>query len=401
MVANRDEYLLFFLFALGLVAASIGLIVGLDALVGEGAPTDQTRTENASTQLESLDSLTATREVVTTRGNETSRTVERVALRPDTGDSRATRVSGPGLNDVRVSNGSTLWLYDRDSETVKRLTVERTGSTSRLDRIVRLVSQLNLSADATAESSAEDIGVSPLPVVPTGSQSQQTVGPAQAQGSYTVTYQGTESVDGRATVVVELSQSSSVSEPVANFTQTLWLDSEWYYPLKQRTAWMQGGQQQAITTTYTNVTFTPDLTTSTFVFDPPANATVETPDTPDQQQYDSVAPLREDATLSVPVPTIPESFTLARATRTTGRIDSIGLRYVNSSSVVTVAKLSPRIEPRTDGEILTVAGQRATYRNLGPKQVITWSCNGVQYKVGGRNLPEGQLADVAHSVGCG
>ncbi|MEF8785496.1 MAG: outer membrane lipoprotein carrier protein LolA [Haloarculaceae archaeon] len=398
MAASRDEYLLFFLFALALVAASVGLIVGLDALVGEGAPTNQTIEDNASAQLESLDGLTATREIVITRGNETSRTIERVALRPDTGTVRATRVSGPGLNEVRVSNDSTLWLYDRDTQTVKRLSVEQT--TGRLDRVVRLVSQLNMSNDSTAEPSTDDVGVSPLPIVPAGSQSQQTVGPARTQGSYTVTSAGTEPVDGRSAVVVELAQTSSVSEPVANFTQTLWLDSEWYYPLKQRTAWTQGGQRRTITMTYRNVTFNPDLDAGTFVFDPPPNATVETPDTPDQQQYDSVSALRADATLSVPSPTVPDSFALASATRTTGRIDSIGLRYVNSSSVLTVAKLAPSIEPRTDGETLTVAGQRATYRNLGPKQVITWTCNGVQYKIGGRNLPQERLVDIAHSVGC-
>jgi outer membrane lipoprotein-sorting protein len=400
MAVSRDEYLLFFLFTLGVVAASVGLIVGLDALVGEGAPTDQTIEENASAQLESLDGLTATRDVVITRGNETSRTVERVALRPDTGTVRATRLSGPGLADVRVSNDSMLWLYDRDTETVKRLSLERTAATSRLDRVVRLVSQLNMSNDSVTESSTDDVGISPLPVVPAGSQSQQTVGPAQTQGSYTVTSEGTEPVDGRSAVVVELSQTSSVSEPVANFTQTLWLDSEWYYPLKQRTAWTQGGQRRTITTTYRNVTFNPDLDAGAFVFDPPPNATVETPDTPDQQQYDSVAALRADAALSVPSPAVPDSFALASATRTTGRIDSIGLRYVNSSSVLTVAKLVPSIEPRTDGETLTVAGRRATYRNLGPRQVITWTCNGVQYKIGGRNLSQERLVDIAHSVGC-
>ncbi|WP_340099243.1 outer membrane lipoprotein carrier protein LolA [Salinibaculum salinum] len=398
MAASRDEYLLFFLFVLGLVAASAGLIVGLDALVGEGAPTNQTIEENASARLESVDGLTATREVVITRGNETSRTIERVALRPGTGDIRASRLSGAGLADVRVSNDSTLWLYDRDTQTVKRLSVERT--TGRLDRVVRLVSQLNLSNESSAEPSTDDVGVSPLPVVPAGGQSQQTVGPAQTQSSYTVTTAGTKTVDGRSAVMVELAQTSSVSEPVANFTQTLWLDSEWYYPLKQRTAWTQGGQRRTLTTTYRNVTFNPEFASGTFVFDPPSNATVETPDTPDQQQYDSVSALRADAALSVPAPTVPDGFALASATRTTGRIDSIGLRYVNSSSVLTVAKLAPSIEPRTDGETLTVAGRRATYRNLGPRQVITWTCNGVQYKIGGRNLSQEQLVDIAHSVGC-
>jgi outer membrane lipoprotein-sorting protein len=399
MAVSRDTVLFFLLFALAVFATSVGVVVGLEALLGGDGPPEDGLGANVSTRLDSVDGLTATREVTITRGTETSRTVERVALKPGSGKIRTELLSGPGLNDVRVSNGSLLWLYDRDTDTVKRFSRESSATGSRLDRIPSLVAQLNASVGETADTS-EEVGVSPLPVVPDGGHSQDAVGPAGTQGSYTVSYQGTDAVDGRSTVVIELVQSSPVSEPVANFTQTLWLDSDRYYPLKQQTGWTQGGKRRVITTTYRNVTFNPGLDTETFVFDPPANATIETPETPDQQQYDSIGALREDARLSVPTPTVPESFTLVRATRTTGRIDSIGLRYANSSRVLTVAKLSPSIEPRTDGENLTVAGRQATYRNLGPKQVITWSCDGVQYKVGGRNVPQPQLVDVARSVGC-
>lgn len=402
MSISRDDRILFVVIVLAVVAASAGLVFGLDAFAGADNSTTQTFDGNVSARLAALDGVAATREVVIQRGNETSRTVERVRLRPDSGAIRATKLSGPGRTDVRVSNESVLWLYDQDAETVTLLRQDRSSAAGRLDRVSRLVRQLNGSTDApaTGDTPESDVGVSPLPVVPAGGDSQQAVRPAAAQDRYSVSYRGINSVDGRQATVVEIAQTGSVSEPVSNYTQTLWLDAEWYYPIKQQTAWTQGGQRRSITTTYRNVTFNPGLGVETFVFDPPSTATVETPDTPDQQQYETVTALRADAELSVPEPALHGSFTLAGATRTTGRIDSIGLRYVNSSRVVTVAKLAPNIEPRTDGEILTVAGRRATYRNLGPTEVITWSCEGVQYKVGGENVPQDRLVDIAHSVGC-
>lgn len=388
------------------LVTSVGIATTLTTLNGDGdAVTEPAAfTDNASAQLDALDGLTASRETVIRRGNETSRTVERVSLDLQTGSVRARQLSGPGTIDRRVSNGSALWLYDRESNTVTLLeTGGAAAGASSLDRIPRLFARLQQSAVSATESATTPTpGVAPLPVVPpTTDPVQQVAGPAGASsGTHIISFVGNTTVDGRPVYVVAIEQSVRGAEPVANYTQTLWLDEEWYYPLQRRTAWTQGGERTVITTTYRNVTFDPGLGASRFTFEVPTNATVERPETPDQRQYNSVATLRAAANMSVPDPTVPESFVLSRATRTTGRITSVGLRYVNATGVLAVAKLQPVYPTRSEGQRVTVAGRNTTYRNLGTEQTVVWTCDGSQYKVTGQGLSRATLLNVAGSVGC-
>lgn len=387
------------------VLASVGLVFGLGGLDSGGdTASGPTIDENVSARLATLDGFVATRETVIDRANGTTRTVERVSHRPRTGATRALVRSGPGETDVRVANGSVLWLYDRKTNTATRLPLdERASRGSRIsDRVERLFAQLDRSDDA--QEGVTSSRVSPLPVVPAADgRTRHVDGPAAGdRGAYAVTFGGTATVGDRRAYVVELRRTGTSGEPVANYTQTLWLDVEWYYPLQRQTAWTQGGERTVITTTYTNVTLNPGLTDSTFRFEPPPNATVEALETPDQRHYESIAALQAAANMSVPRTDVPESFALADATRTTGRVDSLGLRYVNATAVVTVAKLDTVVEPTTEGEQVTVAGRDATYRDLGPEQTVVWSCEERQYKISGQGLPnpKGTLLDVAASIGC-
>jgi hypothetical protein len=199
--------------------------------------------------------------------------------------------------------------------------------------------------------------------------------------------------------VIELRQQGSAG-PVGNYTRTLWLDTDWYYPLQRRAAWTQGGIRRVVRTTYTNVSFNPAFDDTTFTFDPPANASVETAETPEQRRYESVSALRAAAEMAVPDPSVPDDLLLAEATRTTGQITSVGLRYVNATSVVTVTKLGTVYPTSSEGQEITVGGHDATYRNLGPEQSVVWTCEGAQYKVQGRGVHRSVLFEVAASVDC-
>jgi outer membrane lipoprotein-sorting protein len=388
------------------LVGSVGVAATLTALDdgGSAAATRPVVTDDASAQLDALDGLTAVRETTIRRGSETTRTVERVSLDLASGSSRARQLSGPGDVDLRVSNGSTLWLYDRDANTVVLLETDGpAGGASSLDAIPRLLTRVQEpAATATGTRATPTPGVSPLPVVPSApGSSQRVAGPAGAsRGTYTVSLVGNETVDGRSAYVLKITQVTRAAGPVANYTQRLWLDSEWYYPLQRRTAWTQGGERTVVTTTYRNVTFEPGFGASTFTFDPPANATVERPETPDQRRYETVAALRAAANVSVPEPRVPEHFALARATRTSGRVTSVGLRYVNATGVLEVATLEPAYRTSSEGQRVTVAGQNATYRNLGPEQTVVWTCDGTQYKVSGQGLSRSFLLEMAGSVGC-
>ena len=371
--------------------ASVVVVAGVWFVGSGGTATEPTFGTDAADRLASLDSLTATRETVIEDGSDTRRTVETVSMRPSTGAVRAIAETTPRQTDVRVSNGSVLWLYDRDADTVLRIDGNR--QVHSLDRIPRLLAAVNNSHSANGTAPT----VSPLPAVPEGDGGNVT-GPAGDHGSYKLSYEGTDKVDGRNVHVFELGGMDG--QPVANYSQRLWLDAEWYYPLKQRTAWTQGGERTVVTTTYSDVAFNPGLDDDRFEFDPPANATVKTPSDRQEREYDSPGTLREDAAMTVPEPTVPESFVFESGKRTTGRIDSIALTYVNATGRLSVSKLDTVIPPRTEGETLTVAGQEATYRNLGPTRSVVWSCDGVQYKVRGRGLSRETLVDVAGSVGC-
>jgi len=84
----------------------------------------------------------------------------------------------------------------------------------------------------------------------------------------------------------------------------------------------------------------PGLADDRFTPDIPANATVHSPDTAETTTYQSVGALREASDVAVPAPDVPPTYELTYATRTDGRVQGVGLRYANRTSVVTVAKYS-------------------------------------------------------------
>ena len=386
-----------------LLAALLVLVsvVGVGLLVGDTGeePVRQPSAEDAAVQLRSLDGFAATRETVIERGDGTQRTVERVHRR--LGDAvRIERRSGPGRVDLVVANASGRWQYDRDANTATWYDVNGSAAAG-FDRIPRLLARLNRTTD-TAANATPARGVSPLPVVPAAGGNASVDGPAgAATDGYAVSYEGTDTVDGRDVFVVSVSRAGGGAEPVANYTQTLWLDAERYVPLKLQTGWTQGGERTVVTATYTDVTFDPEFPAGTFRFDPPANATLERADAPAQQRYDSVVELRAAASMSVPEPNLPADFALASATRTDGeRVTSVGLQYVNATTTVAFAKIEPVYRPGTDGERVTVAGRTATYRTLGPDRSVVWVCDGTQYKLTATGLDREDLLALADSVGC-
>jgi outer membrane lipoprotein-sorting protein len=385
-----------------LLAALLVLVsvVGVGLLVGDTGEESirQPSAEDAAVQLQDLDGFAATRETVIERGTETRRTVDRVHRRLGKAV-RIERRSGPGRVDLVVANASGRWQYDRDTNTATWYGVNGSADAG-FDRIPRLLARLNHTTDTANATPAT--GVSPLPVVPAAGGNASVDGPAgAATDGYAVSYEGTDTVGGRDVFVVSVSHAGGGATPVANYTQTLWLDAERYVPLKRQTGWTQGGERTVVTATYTNVTFDPEFPAETFRFQPPTNATVERAVAPDQQRYGSVVALRAAASMSVPEPNLPADFVLASATRTDGeRVTSVGLRYVNATATVEFAKIEPVYRPSTEGERVTVAGRAATYRTLGPDRSVVWTCDGTQYKLTTTGVDRAELLALADSVGC-
>ncbi|MFD1588040.1 outer membrane lipoprotein carrier protein LolA [Halorientalis brevis] len=390
--------------AVVVVGVLAGAAIAFVPLGAETAPNQSRFGDHAATQVATIDGIDATVVTVIERENGTSRSVERVQLRPATGEFRAVLVSSTEHRwDRRVSNGSHLWLYDRDENEVDRIDLspraDANGTSVR--RLQRLLERLDRTRAPATPATTPTPGIQPLPAVPSAGTSGASVARG---GALDATYVSNETVAGRATYLVQLqSNSSSDAAMVTNYTQRLWLDAEYFYPLKRQTSWRRGGDRTQITTTYRNVTFNPGLDDEAFRFDPPADATVDASGGHYQETYGSLSALQRAASTSVPVPDVPKGFELAYTSRTTipGRVKSVGLRYVNATASLAISKSNLTwYEPETTNDSVSIDGRTGEFRNLGPKQVVSWSCDGWRYSVTGRGLRKPLLIDVAESVTC-
>ncbi|MDS0260300.1 outer membrane lipoprotein carrier protein LolA [Haloarcula sp. S1CR25-12] len=348
---------------------------------------------NVSERYQSLDGIEATRTTVIERnGTVQSRTAYDATTVPTTGERRLRLSSGTSRYDLRVSNGSVLWLHDEDRAVVTRIRLSGPSpTTGTADRVQRLLVRANLTATSAASDTRP--AVEPLPVVP---EDTSPGGPG-LDTEYTVRYGGNETVDGRETYVVHVTPGPNQSE--AGYRQTLWIDTEWFYPLKRQTTWRDDGTRTELTTTYTDVTFNPDIPAGTFTPEIGPNTTVEPTDAPETQVYRRPSALRANTTVPVPEPTVPPSYELAYATHTDGSVQGVGLRYVNQTSWITVSKYNFTYPVPDGGERRYIDGRPALLTR-GSTVTLSWNCGTYRYTLRGSGVTADLLVAVARSVGC-
>lgn len=415
------------------VALALTVVAVLAAGVLVFAPAGETDAQphvghDAADRLAALDGLNATVESTFVRGNETTHSVRRVSVRPGTGELRSVPVDGDGV--VMVSNGSTMWLYRPADREVTRVGVgdAAAGAASRQgERIERLFNRLNVSPSAVdeRETATASPRLVPLPVVPAGSPPGAGVDGAVNRTSYGVRYEGTDTVSGREVYVLALRPAGDGGGggQFGNYTQRLFVDAEWFLPLRTHTEWTLDGEQIEATTVYRNLSFEPGLPDSLFQFDPPPGVEVSAGPGPTVTSYDSVSALRANTSVPVPDPDLPASFGLVRAQTTTGVGEAVSLRYTNATASLTVTASRVPNATRTngtrtnatrtnitrtngtdalpDGERVSVGTETGIYRQVATSRVLTWSCGDVQYSVLGTGVSRDLVVELARSVGCG
>ncbi|WP_435182853.1 LolA family protein [Halobellus sp. EA9] len=377
--------------ALLLLAVALSTFVWASgASVTDGEPRVS---ENVSERYRSIDSLEATRSVVVERDRSVSRTVADVTLVPGTDRERVRfRGDGPRRYERRLSNGSVLWLYDADRRNVT--VINLTGPPERTTRAARIQQFVAAAGLTDAAGRPQQPTVAPLPVVPR----DRGAGPRpEAADTYTVDYVGTDSVDGREAYVLSVAPSTNRSD--VGYRQRLWLDAERFYPLRTRTVWTADGARRSVTTTYTNVTFDAPVSADAFSPDFGPNATVERLETPETEWYRSVADLSARSSIAVPEPSVPADFSLTYATRTTGRVRGVGLRYAADGRQLTAAKYNFTYAPDEGETDLVVDGRPATL-DRGPTTSLSWSCEQYRYTVRGTGVETERLIAVSRSIGC-
>ncbi|MDS0220164.1 outer membrane lipoprotein carrier protein LolA [Haloarcula sp. S1AR25-5A] len=342
---------------------------------------------------EAIAGVNATQTTTITRnGTVTSRTTYDAALRPGTQKKRLAVLNSTARRyDLRVSNGSTLWLYNQDRASATRISLSGAGS-DRGARLGRLFARLNMST--AADDTSEPQSVEPLPVVPQSERQPAGVS-GDTAGSLTVSYGGTETVDGREAYVVHVAPANDT----AAYEQTIWVDTERFFPVKKRTAWTTDGERTVVTTTYTNVSYDTGVSEDVFIPNFPDNTTVTVPEGPETQTYESVSALDADTDIRVPTPDIPPGYELTDATQTRGQIHSVGLRYANRTSLFTISKYNRTTDGPEQNTTVTIDGRPAVVsRDLTPS--VSWNCENYRYTIRGEGVSADRLIAIGQSVGC-
>jgi outer membrane lipoprotein-sorting protein len=346
---------------------------------------------------ESLDTLEAIRVTTVDTANDTNETRERV--RADFSDDRPRRshqVLAPESreSDITAVNESGVVVYDADENTVTR--IPRTVGQYDGNRSTYLASVVDAARNDDITEFSD--GVSPLPVVP-ATESGPSI-PEDAIEGFEVEYLGTQTVAGRTAHGFEL---TAVSEAALTANRTLWLDSEYFYPLKTRQRLSYGNRTIEMTSRLETVTFGADLPTDAFDFDVPEDATVETWGLP-PETFDSPAELRERVNFSIPHPRVPENYAFDKAQYIGGNAAQASLHYVDTDGDrLTVTKMAGTANGSggfTPGERVTVADHEGRYVTTSRVSIASWSCEDVRYSVVATDLRKASLLTIADSVGC-
>jgi outer membrane lipoprotein-sorting protein len=392
---------------LALCAVALVLVSGCAAVPGlDGVGEPEARPpsgDEVTASFQDLDALSATevRAVETNGTTNRTRSTVRLAVGDEPGDVRRfERVVAPDADagDVVARLGGEVVVYDASDEEATKY--PRPLVPARFADRGEFYARVAEAAREGATVAAD--GVSPLPVVPAASGGPSV---GDAVEGYEVEYLGTEPVSGRTAHGFRL---SAVTDAALTVTRTLWLDAEYYYPLRSARTAEFDNQTYHVRSALRNVTFDADLDAGAVAWSPPASASVETLGV-GEDAHASRAAFVDDAPLSVPRPDAPDGYSFDR-----GRVlaadnyTQVVAEYAAGSAadVLAVSKYAPENEsaaeasPLTAGESVTVAGRNATYLRTEYATAVQWRCEGVRYTVLATDLDRETVLAVAESVAC-
>ncbi|WP_256300344.1 LolA family protein [Haloarchaeobius salinus] len=393
-----------------LVAFALLLVVGAGCLglVDDGeTATPTVDGDEAVDAYESIDGVHAVVETTITHGNSTEHRQSAVWIRPGSGAVRE-EIREPASRDgnLVVANGSQLWVYDESRQVVRTQSYERgQGDAVRMDAFLRQVFDAVAASGNETVRSPPTVGMGPAPSVPVEGEAGDEVRNATTTvENYTATYEGTETVAGRETHVVELAPSGDVPTVASDLRIRYYLDAERYFPVKVTRSMTVNGEEFRVVTRYTDVEFDPGIADSRFRFDPPEEASVVDLDE-SQETFETRAAAAANVTMALPEPDVPDGYELFRVGVLRGEITTVTVFYRNDAGdVLYVSKHSePRSTGSADGVTVDVAGSEGRYVATDSLGSVVWSCaDGRQYAVVSveGSLSQSEVVAIARSSGC-
>lgn len=357
---------------IGFLAVAVVLLLAGCSAAG---PAESSATEVAERMQEKHDRIDDIRGEVTityTIDGETTTMTQRIWERPP--DEMRTEVLEDSRyassGDVFVFDGSTAWSYD-DSENAV------TVSEWDIDRDALRLNETKLIEDYLDR--------------------------------YDLSYEGSETVADRQTHVIELERTESTVEGFGPERMTLWVDTEFWYPIKQEwTTSLLDDEPMTMSMTYEEIAFNEGIDDSIFTFEPPADATVTEGGSLSSATYDSIEAVDDAVEFAVPDPDVPAgySFEHAAVSEFSGTT-SVHLSYrnedaddalsVSATSNVDAVPESESIDP--EGESIDLGETEGIIASYGELRSISWTCDKVRYTVSGSQSTD-DLRSIAESIGC-
>jgi outer membrane lipoprotein-sorting protein len=371
---------------------------------------------DASERVAELDGIAATVETTTVRDNRTTtRIVQRVERRPGTGTVRIEPIDVPERKQwLIVSNGSTTWQYSRPRNRVEKFVSPESVAPDGLETehregewVERLFRRLDVSPGAVNRGKRANttVQVSPLPVVPLGDGATPST-PSLNNSLFHLEFRGTDRIAGRQAYVLHIESAGETDTTVTDYTQTLFVDTEWFVVLRTHTEVTVDGRRLEQTRTYRTVSFNPGLDDDRFTFTPPPDATVETVKLPPESvaSYGSLAELRDAVETPVPEPELPATLEFRGATIGGAENSVIRMEYANATARVVITKNREtggitRIQTAGE-ESVDIDGNEGVYDAGVVRQTLSWQCGNVAYSVTGEGISKERLLQVAESVTC-
>ncbi|WP_323171299.1 DUF2092 domain-containing protein [Natrialba sp. PRR66] len=189
-------------------------------------------------------------------------------------------------------------------------------------------------------------------------------------------------------------------------SRTVWIDDEFSYPIKEQDVVRDGDGTllHRLTVTYEDLAINDGLDPDTFVYEPPEDAEVGTLGDEPEGIYESREAAATTVPYEIPDPDVPDAYELDRVTvvdnvRQSGPVTT--LWYVDSDRPDQEISVAVRTDQQFKPTLLeeTEIDGHTAYRRRGRIDSYFWTCSDLSYEVSSVTVEE-PLVDVAASIGC-
>ncbi|SNQ59144.1 DUF4367 domain-containing protein [Candidatus Methanoperedens nitratireducens] len=266
---------------------------------------------------------------------------------------------GEGAEDIVVSNGTTMWLYN---------------------------------------STANEVTIMELPKTEMDNPSQADYGKIikDMLKRNDIKMPGSEKIGDRDTFILEL-VPKNLTNATFFINQKLWVDKETWMPLRMETFDKDG--KLMMTMEYRNVEFNTGIPDSEFEFKIPQGAKIVTKEiTPPKET--TLDEARGAVNFTVVAPEyLPEGYILDKVTVFKfGEIQSLSISYKNGDEMLSIYEANQsRNVPKGKFETVKIKGIEARYMESDFSKSLSWTWKGTEITISG-TISKEELIKVAESI---